>query len=153
MKIGEICKRHVITTTKDSTAHELAYLMAKDHVGSVVIVEKQAAGMCPIGIVTDRDLALKVIANKLDPNICTAENLMNEELITGYLSSGVTETMRHMRRNGIRRLPVVDHNQVLAGIITIDDLIDVVMSELSELSETITSGHYKERLRVQTING
>lgn len=149
MKIGEICTRQVVTMTKDANAYELSYLMAKEHVGSVIIVEQAAAGYQPIGIVTDRDVVLQVTAKKLDPESTTAQDLMTGELVTGYLAWGITETMRHMHRHGIRRLPIVDHNQLLVGIVTIDDLIDVVMSELGELSETITSGQYKERLRLQ----
>lgn len=146
MQIGEICNRDVVTADPEATAADLAKIMLGRHVGSVIIVEKADAGLRPVGIVTDRDLVLQVTARGLDPGATTAGDIMNGEPVVTQHSAGILDTMRRMRSHGIRRLPIVDHNQMLIGIVTLDDLIDVIVGELGELSSTIASGQYKEAL-------
>lgn len=152
MKIGEICNRDVVTAGPDASATDLAKIMLGRHVGSVVIVEACEQGKKPIGIVTDRDLVLQVTARQLDPGSTTAHAIMSEEPIVAHHSAGILDTMRRMRSHGVRRLPIVDHNQMLAGILTLDDLIDVIVGELGELSSTIASGQYKEALYRRVSN-
>lgn len=149
MKLGSICNRQVVTADTGSTAIELAKLMLQKHVGSVVITENKPEGECPIGIVTDRDLVLKVVARDVNPHSAIAEELMTRNLITGQTGDDVLDTMRHMRAHGVRRIPVVNHSQILVGIIALDDLIDVIVNELSELSNVISSSQYKEKLQQQ----
>lgn len=150
MKVGEICHRNVITATPDTSAFELSRIMFNQHVGSVVIVENKEHPK-PIGIVTDRDLVLQVLAKALDSHATTASEIMSGEVVTACTSTGVLETMRHMRSHGVRRLPVVDQNQMLVGILALDDLLDVIVSELGELSNTISSGQYREKLQRRSV--
>lgn len=145
MKVGEICQRNVVTAVPTTGVTEIARIMLQKHVGSVVIIESETDAR-PVGIVTDRDIVLQVLAENLDPGETRACDIMTSEVVTTYLSTGVLETMRHMRSNGVRRIPVVDQNQKLVGILALDDLIDVIVSELGELSNTISSGQYKEKL-------
>ncbi len=152
MKIGELCNREVITAKPENSTYELASIMFNQHVGSLVIVEPSDTGNRPIGIVTDRDLVLKVVAQGLDPNKTIAADIMTPDIVTAHLNSDVLSTIRQMRSHGVRRLPVVNHHQDLAGILSLDDLIDVIVSELGELSNTISTGQHKEKLNFQGIS-
>ena len=136
--IGEICNRGVVFTTRETTVATAAKLMRHDHVGSLVVVEKMNGGKrLPVGIITDRDVVVEVIATDLDPKTITVGDIMGQELITAREKEGLLETMEIMRYKGVRRLPIVDHDGQLVGIVTIDDLLEVLAEELNELAKIV----------------
>jgi len=119
MPIGDICVRDVVVTGRDTTAREAAKLMTKHHVGNLVVVREEAGGQAvPIGIITDRDIVRNVVAEALDPATFTLGDLGARELVTAREDQGIFECMQHMRINGIRRMPVVDREGGLVGIIS-----------------------------------
>jgi signal-transduction protein with cAMP-binding, CBS, and nucleotidyltransferase domain len=132
MRIGELCARSVVTCEAHYSAADLARLMRKHHVGDVVVVESVEGGQRPLGIVTDRDLVLQVLAAGVDPATATASSLMSPS-ITALASEGVYDAIWHMRRKGCRRLPVVDAQGKLAGLVTLDDVTQFLATELTEL--------------------
>jgi len=136
--IASICNRAVAFTTRDTTVAAAAKLMRHDHVGSLVVVDQMNGGRrVPVGIVTDRDIVIEVIATGLDPGTITIGDIMAPELVVGRESEGVLETMEIMRYRGVRRLPIVDNDGQLVGIVTIDDLLEVLAEELNELAKIV----------------
>jgi CBS domain-containing protein len=135
MAIGEICNREVVVVQAGTPVSEAAMLMRQHHVGDLVVVREYSGRNEPIGIVTDRDLVVEVMAAELDPAILTVNDIMGQELVKVKEDAGVFESIRYMRDHGVRRMPVVDARGGLAGIVTLDDLLELLGEELSELSK------------------
>ncbi len=137
MTLKTICNRDVVIAQKNDTLLEAAKLMREYHTGDVVIVEKHNGLNYPVGIVTDRDIVIEVIAKEVDGNSLTLGDVMYRELTLAKEHDDIHETIQIMRQKGIRRLPVIDDNGALIGIITLDDLIDLIAEQLKNLTELI----------------
>ncbi len=133
MTLKSICNREVVIAQKNDTLVEAAKLMREYQVGSIVIVEERNGLRYPVGIVTDRDLVIELIAKEVDINLVTLGDVMYRDIILGKENDDINETIKIMRQRGIRRLPVVDDRGVLVGIVTMDDLIDLIAEELKDL--------------------
>ena len=133
MRIGEICSRDVVSCKADCSAFELARLMRDEHVGSVIVVNDSDGQDMPVGIVTDRDLVIQVVATEVDPQSVTAGDMM-KPVCTVLESEVVYDAIWTMRRAGARRLPVVDGSNALFGIVSVDDLSQFLAEELTELA-------------------
>jgi CBS domain-containing protein len=145
MRIDEICTRSVIQCGRNATALELAQLMRNSHVGDVVVVDEPNGERVPVGIVTDRDLIVQVMALEADPAAITAEAIMRPELVTAAEGHSVYETAELMRSKGVRRLPVVNDQGALVGIVTLDDLLTVIGDELTLLGRVIARERFQEQ--------
>jgi CBS domain-containing protein len=136
--IGTVCSRAVVFTTREATVVVAAKLMREHHVGSIVVVEQMNGGKrLPVGIVTDRDLVVEVLAPGLDAETITVGDIMEAELVTVRENEGLLETMEIMRYKGVRRIPVVDDAGQLIGIASIDDLLEVLAEEMTELAKIV----------------
>ena len=139
MPIGDVCMRDVVVAAKDATVQQAAALMRRHHVGDLVVVEERADGRkIPVGIVTDRDIVVSVVAPTLNAAVYTVGDLAIRELVTVKEDQGVFETIQQMRMTGVRRMPVVDRTGGLVGIISVDDLIQLLSDEMSELAKLIS---------------
>jgi CBS domain-containing protein len=116
MLIREVMTESVVTAAPERTVREIAELMRERNVGSVVLVESER----PVGFVTDRDLALSVIADGRDFGDHVADHA-SSPVITAQPGMDVEEAAELMVRHGVRRLVVVDGDR-LTGIVTLDDL-------------------------------
>ena len=146
MAIGDICVREVLVTERETTAQEAAKLMRQYHVGDLVVVDATSGRRVPVGIVTDRDIVISVVATGLDPKIFTLGDLLTREVVIGRADEGIFETIQRMRRNGVRRMPVVDAQDSLVGIVSVDDLIQLLAAEMTELSKLISREQARETL-------
>ncbi|MDH4284236.1 MAG: CBS domain-containing protein [Gallionellaceae bacterium] len=136
MPISEICNREVVIVQRSDTTLEAARLMRQHHVGDVLVVEQNGANK-PAGIVTDRDLVVEIMAAGLNPETITVGDIMAPELATVKESAGILETLQYMRSKGVRRLPVVDESGGLTGIVTLDDLLELLSEELQALAKLV----------------
>jgi len=143
MNAGEICNREVVVAYRNTTLADAAKLMSGYHVGSLVVVVDRQAERVPVGIVTDRDLTLAVLARGAEPRSYEIADVMSTELVTVREEDSVTEVLRLMRERGIRRLPVLTPSGALAGIVTIDDVLDIVAEQLANVVHAIE----RERVR------
>lgn len=126
---------------------ELAGLMREHHVGDLIVVDEQAGGQRPLGIVTDRDLVVEVLAKDVDMHSVTAADIMSWELVHAAMDDDVQDVIGMMRDNGVRRLPLTDAEGKLCGIVTVDDLIAWLADSLQGLGKTITREHDVELAR------
>ncbi len=144
MAIGEICNREVVYAARDTTVQAAAKLMRHYHVGSLVVIDDFGDKRVPVGIVTDRDIVIEVDATELDPKVITIGDIMTSQLATVPESEGLLETMEVMRAKGVRRLPVVGGEGQLVGIVTIDDLLEILAEELTDLTRIVSKEQARE---------
>ncbi|MHB9101548.1 MAG: CBS domain-containing protein [Sulfuricella sp.] len=135
MPIGEFCNREVVFATRKTTIPEAAQLMRQHHVGDLVVVDVVDGRRVPVGIVTDRDIVIEIIAKSLDINDFTVGDIMSPQLVSVQGSEGVFETIALMRNKGIRRVPVVDREGGLEGIVSADDILDLLAEEMTALAK------------------
>lgn len=145
MPIGELCSREVVFTTKNDSIREAARLMREHHVGDVVVVDEKDGVRIPVGIVTDRDIVIEIIAKELDLEQVAVGDIMSFDLVTARESDGVYETIQLMRAKGVRRLPVVNAEGALVGILAVDDIIGLLSEEMVELAKLISREQAMER--------
>jgi CBS domain-containing protein len=143
MSIAEICNREVVCATRNTTVLEAASLMRRHHVGDIVIVDEDGDRRWAIGIVTDRDIVVEVVAAGLDPRLVKLADLMLEPLTIVEQHVSFAETIRTMAQKGVRRMPVVDAQGALLGIVTLDDLLAHLAPPLATLGELV--GHTRQK--------
>jgi len=135
MSIGEFCNRSIVSASRETSVVEAASLMRQHHVGTVIIVDEVDGQPMPVGIVTDRDIVVEVVAAGLDPQQLKIGDLMIGQLVTIDEDAGYAETIREMSLRGIRRMPVVGKAGALVGIITADDILRHLANPLAALSD------------------
>lgn len=145
MLAGEYCSRDVVIVNKTDSVLKAAKLMRKHHVGNVLVVEPADGDPVPIGILTDRDLVIEVIANEVDINAVTIEDVMSFDLVTIKANDDLMAAVKQMRSHGIRRIPVVTEEGNLVGILAVDDIIDVITEQLVDIDQLISREQNKER--------
>ncbi len=144
MPIGEFCNREVVIAARDSSAREAAELMRKHHVGCLVIVESLDGPRIPVGLVTDRDIVVEVVARQVAPDAVRIGEIMTGSVTTVRTGEGVYDTLHYMRDHGYRRMPVVDERGELVGIVAIDDYLGLLGEEMNELIRLIAREQRRE---------
>jgi CBS domain-containing protein len=151
MAIGEICSRQVVFIGRNESCAQAARLMRENHVGSLVVVAQAGTPVLPVGMITDRDLAVGVMALGLDPEKTLVEAAMRPRIALVRDSEGLGRAIALMRAEGVRRLPVVDAEGNLVGILAADDLIELFADELSGLATMIGKGARLERAERRAV--
>ena len=134
MNVGTVCTRLVVTCSPVISALDAATLMREYHVGDLVVVEDRGGTLYPVGIVTDRDLVVEVMAKELDPESVKAGDLMSRELTTLDEDADLQTAIALMRDAQVRRIPVVSPSGGLVGIVTQDDVANGLSVQLGDLS-------------------
>jgi signal-transduction protein with cAMP-binding, CBS, and nucleotidyltransferase domain len=132
MSIADIANARVITTRPSTPLAEVAELMARNDVGTVVV---QSTDM-PVGIITDRDLMLAVVAEGMDPDEHSAADVMTHNLVTVSPDAGVFEVTELMSQASVRRMPLVEEAE-LVGIVSFDDILRLFAEELENLGGVV----------------
>jgi len=147
MSIGNIRTREVVVARRDTTVSEAARLMRKHHVGDVIVVDELDGRKVPCGIVTDRDIVIGLVAQGLDADTIAVSDLMTMEIIVARELDGVADTLEVMRVKAVRRMPIVDALGTLVGIVTADDLLQLLSEEMSALATMMN----REKRREVTV--
>ncbi len=129
MKTGQVCKRDVVTARLATPLTEAAARMRENHVGSLVVVDPKTKK--PLGIVTDRDMVVAVVAADMDPRTVVLGEIMGGTLHAVNQDEDALDCLTAMRRHGVRRMPVVDDAGELVGVVSLDDLLEVVAEALA----------------------
>ncbi len=139
MKVGDICTRTVITVTEFDDLMAAAQLMRSKHIGYLVVVEPNIADgtVTPVGVVTDRDLVVKVLAREADARSLRVGDVMTRQPVLTLEDSSVPVALHYMREIGVRRLPVVNRAGRLAGVLSLDDVLDALAEELMDVAGSI----------------
>lgn len=118
--------------------------MREHHAGDIVVTEESGAKVVPIGIVTDRDIVMAIVARELSPEGLSVGDIMTGGLVTAKARDGVFETIQLMRTEGIRRAPIVDDTGALVGIVSLDDLLELLAEELGNLAGLLRQERRRE---------
>jgi len=137
MSVSTICNHNVATIGADHGAVDAAARMREEHVGDLIVVERRGSLEVPVGILTDRDIVVGVVAKRVTPDEVTVGDVMTRELLTIRESDGVEFALREMRRFGVRRAPVVGARGELVGVLSIDDVIQHLAVQLGRLADVI----------------
>ena len=139
MTAGELCNRTVYIIRANESVLEAARLMQKYHVGCLIVVEERGKDPIPIALVTDRDLVVKGIT-EASANLETMQvaRVMSEELVTARDTERMYDVRKKMRARGVRRIPVVDADDRLQGIIAFDDMVEWMAQELADLAQLVS---------------
>ena len=133
MSVGELGPADVVTIDPDSDLGDVAETLEGENVGAIVVVDDEAA---PVGIVTDRDVALQVHQTD-DVASMSVEEVMTEELATIRADAEPMEISRQIDEHNVRRFPIVDEDGSLTGIVTLDDLVATIGEQLENVTDTI----------------
>lgn len=144
LTIGDICTRKVTIANKQTDLITAAQLMRRDHVGALVVVDDLEGQTKVCGVITDRDIVTSIVAQGLDPGPLYVEDVMSTPVITVQEEGSLIDLMRAMRRNGVRRIPVTNKDQILIGIVTLEDILKILAEELNLLASSIDSGIKRE---------
>jgi CBS domain-containing protein len=147
MRVGEVCNRDVIVVDGDAPLREAAAVMREQHVGSVVVVSSDGKLTRPVGVVTDRDLVVAAFAEDVDLDAVSVKDVMSADLIVANAEDDLWYTVQRMSDKGVRRLPVIDTNGALLGILALDDLIELVAESMNNLAGLIRHGQQREKRR------
>jgi predicted transcriptional regulator len=126
-------------------ALEAAKLMRDGHIGNVVIVNERDGRTEPIGVASDRDIVVQLVAKEVDPVDIMVTDLMARELFVALENEDIHEAIQRMRYRGVRRLPVVDRQGALVGVIALDDLLEHIADELTGIARISSRGRHAER--------
>ena len=139
MKVGSICRHEVVTVTPGTDLVAAAQLMREQHVGFLVVVEPEPNTTYgrPVGVLTDRDIVITVVAREADPKLLTVTDVMKQYPTMVDETDPLDQALHTMRRMGVRRLPVVGSAGMLTGILALDDVPDVLSGEISDVSGTV----------------
>ena len=146
MRVGEICIRDVVIVDKEGSIFDAAQLMREFHVGDVVVVEERDGRTAPIGLLTDRDIVVELIAEEVDFNAVAIKDVMSFKLITATEDESLDDAIERMRDHGVRRLPVVDAAGALVGVLAADDLVDLSAEQLVSLVRLVSNEQRHERM-------
>jgi CBS domain-containing protein len=145
MKVRDFCSAQVVTVEPQASLREAALLMRNRHVGALVVVERTGGVERPVGLLTDRDIVVAVIAVPgARPEGIRAGDAMSQPLITAGEDDGVFEAVAAMQQKAVRRLPVLGADGALRGIVTADDVLRVLSAELGNLAEALRWGRKRE---------
>ena len=146
MKVKDLCTLDTQIIEKSETAQAAAQAMQEAKVGSLVVIDALPNGDLPIGIITDRDIALKVASQDIRPSMLVVADFVSEALLTVRGKEDVYDVLGKMRQKSVRRVPVVDKAGFLIGIISIDDILEFLVGELKEMTSIMK--HEPERVQM-----
>ncbi len=147
MNVGSLCKREVVLISERDSVLTAARRMRDDHVGTLIVVDDLESRR-PVGIVTDRDIVVSGVAQAYD-ELGTLEigDVMSRELISAREDEPLEDVLKRMRRQGIRRIPVVRPNGSLVGILALDDVLEFFAEQLEDVAGLV----FREQQIEQTM--
>ena len=130
MLAKNVMKTEVVTVSPSAPITEAALSMKEEDIGALVVVDDEVR---PVGIITDRDIVVSVVANSKNPLEILVEEVMTKKLIVVQEDASIFEILKILAKNNIRRVPVMRRGK-LVGIVSVDDLIVIITTELSNLA-------------------
>lgn len=133
MTVYACAQTNVVSVKPDATVQFVAELMKEKNIGCVVVTQNHK----PVGIVTDRDIALRGVSLCGDPGEVLIESVMSPDILTIRKDAGIFDAIQEMKSAGVRRMPIVDAAGRLVGLLTVDDLIRLLAREMADIARII----------------
>jgi CBS domain-containing protein len=146
MLVGELCNRKAVTVGPHVDLVNAAQLMRNHHVGFLVVTEDGSDLSKPIGVLTDRDIVIEVVAEGVDPLQLNVGDAMSREPLVMGADARPEHALAQMRAFGVRRTPVVDTKGLLTGVLALDDLLEWLAGALSDAAGLV---HHEQRIERQ----
>lgn len=148
MKALHLLTRHVAVAKPDDTLLEAAQRMREEHVGVLVVIDPRGTRRLPIGMLTDRDIVVGVVA-KAAPHLTalTVADVMTRDIVTATADEEIFDILQRMRSFGVRRVPIVDAAGALQGIVSGDDIVGGLSKELAEAATLLSWQRRREPAR------
>ena len=148
MNTGHVCKREVVTSLEGEELTKAAQRMREKHVGCLIVVEAVPATnrQKVLGVLTDRDIVVAVLAREVDARALKVGDVMTRDPLLAYEDQSIDAVLRHMREVGVRRVPVVDRSGYLIGVLSIDDVLEAIAEQLMNIAGSIRSEQRVERV-------
>ena len=150
MKVERVYTRSVVGVPRSCRLKDAAALMHKAHVGTLLVREGDEAAV--EGFITDRDIVVQAVAQDLSPRETTVGEVMTPMVATVPATAELLEAIEMMRNAGIRRLVVTNGENQISGIVSMDDVIDGVAAELSNLAGVLRSERARETAQVKRMH-
>ncbi|MDI6688848.1 MAG: CBS domain-containing protein [Actinomycetota bacterium] len=131
MWLGDMMTRRVVSIGPDSPVIEAAKRMGEENVGCLIVLEDGKL----VGMLTDRDIATRVVGEGVDPKDCKVRDCMTREIVTAIPQTDILDAAKLMTKYEVRRLPIVDGQRVV-GIVSIADIAAYAESILGEVSKS-----------------
>jgi CBS domain-containing protein len=145
MKISSLCTREPVTIDRSASLEEAAGLMRDRHVGYLVVTDTRRRGRAPVGVLTDRDIVIKVLAKGVDTRALSVGDVMTADPVVTGENDELPVALQRMRSLGVRRLPIVGLEGQLKGVLSLDDVVDSLASELTSVAGSIRNELTLER--------
>lgn len=146
MNAGNVCKRGVVTVTPADDLIAAAHVMREKHVGYLVVREGPLArSRRVVGVLTDRDIVVAVLAQEVDARSLKVGDVMTRNPLLIEEGQPIDAVLCHMREAGVRRVPVVDRSGALAGVLSIDDVLETLAEQLINIAGSIRNEQRMER--------
>ena len=146
MRIADLCVPDVVQIAPGASVREAAMTMRSQHVGSLVVTEVANGRPTPVGILTDRDIVLSIVATDAEHlPFLTVSDAMSDDILTAFEETSLSDALKLMQERGVRRLPVLDRAGALVGIVTADDVIRFLAEELGQVVKLMNHEEQVER--------
>ena len=148
MNIGQVCNRRVVKTMKTERVLAAARRMRDEHVGDLIVVEETRGRVVPVGVLTDRDIVVGILAKDIE-HLRTLDvgDVLTREVVTARETEDMSDVLERMVQHGVRRIPVVDGEGMLIGIFTLDDWLATVSRDLQNALRLIDREQREEAQR------
>lgn len=147
MTIGTLCNHNVVSVSPHEGVAEAAKKMRDEHVGDLIVAELRGGRLVPVGILTDRDLVVEVIAQGVEADELTVKDIMSTDLLTVTEDNGLEFVLRKMSAKGVRRVPVVDTAGTLVGVLSVDDVIEHIAGIVTSISAGLRNEQRGEKTK------
>lgn len=145
LNAGDLCTRVVAIAYPSMALNEAARLMRDHHVGSLVVVEERSLDeRVVVGMLTDRDIALGVVAADRDPHGMRVGDIMSRNIVTAREEDSLGDLLAAMRRKAVRRIPIVSPQDTLIGLAALDDVLEVLAYEMKAVADTVAASSRHE---------
>ena len=140
-QMNKLYLKKVVSIPEEENVMKAAKLMKLKNLGSLVVTNNKEQGSSPIGIITDRDIVVKAIANSKDLTQTKVKDIMSNHLITFKKNTAINEMLETLAKKGVRRAPIVDENNNMCGIISTDDILTFIAEELNRIVDITFKQH------------
>jgi CBS domain-containing protein len=147
LSAGDLCTRNVVFAHRDMALGEAAQRMREHHVGCLVVVDDAVDGRVPVGLLTDRDIVIAVVARDVDVRTLQVDDVMSSTPVTAREADSLLDSLAAMRRAGVRRLPVTDAQGHLQGLLTLGDVVELIGEEMNLLMQVLVSARRREPMK------
>ena len=147
MNAGSVCKRAVITVAPTDDLIAAAHVMREKHVGYLVVSEAHSVqARRVVGVLTDRDIVVAVLAQEVDAHELKVGDVMTRNPLLIEEGQSLEAVLCYMREAGVRRVPVVDRSGALTGVLSIDDVLELIAQQLLNIAGSIRNEQRMERV-------